>query len=379
MDLIPCPHCERPFEVPALMAHVGACALHTALRGAAAAWEPHWPAAAVKLLVEDASDARVGAAAPPLLRERNIAEVVPGVFISDQVFGFDPLRLRAQKLVGVCNCVEPLAPELVAASGVAHYTCLNIRDDEDLAPGCEAKVLEGAAALAAARAASGGGAVLVHCGQGVSRSATVLLAYLMQHHVEEGAPGGLTLLRALDLAKAARPCICPNKGFMALLLALELRLHGRNSIPPAMACALRAVRAGAAPPHPPHPNAPALHLVLAALALLRRDADYASNVAAMGLELALASNPATDGAEAVAAKLAAGLADAAAAPPGRALASAQRIFKVAEHLYVGTWMGAADLPLLRGAGICGVISCVGSGSESPLEDTVRTINLQFCA
>lgn len=50
------------------------------------------------------------------------------------------------------------------------------------------------------------GAVLVHCYAGVSRSATVVLAYLMQNR-------GMSFQEAFAFASKKRPVIFPNMGF----------------------------------------------------------------------------------------------------------------------------------------------------------------------
>lgn len=64
-----------------------------------------------------------------------------------------------------------------------------------------------------------GGAVLVHCMMGVSRSATVVLAYLVaQRH--------MALDEALRVVVAQRPWIFPNDAFTRELLALEHRELG---------------------------------------------------------------------------------------------------------------------------------------------------------
>jgi len=72
----------------------------------------------------------------------------------------------------------------------------------------------------------GSGPILVHCAAGVSRSATVVLAALMQ--LER-----MTLKQAFLMVKARRSIVYPNKGFLATLLTLEKDLFGTNSIPPA--------------------------------------------------------------------------------------------------------------------------------------------------
>jgi protein-tyrosine phosphatase len=56
--------------------------------------------------------------------------------------------------------------------------------------------------------------ILVHCNQGVSRSTTVCLAYLMLDH-------GMSFDEALAQIKAARPSVRPNAGFVARLKLLE--------------------------------------------------------------------------------------------------------------------------------------------------------------
>jgi protein-tyrosine phosphatase len=66
---------------------------------------------------------------------------------------------------------------------------------------------------------SKGHQVLVHCQAGVSRSATMCIAYLMKEM-------GLTFLQAYACVKEVRPIISPNYGFVAQLLKYEKELLG---------------------------------------------------------------------------------------------------------------------------------------------------------
>ncbi|XP_012720802.2 dual specificity protein phosphatase 13 isoform X2 [Fundulus heteroclitus] len=59
--------------------------------------------------------------------------------------------------------------------------------------------------------------VLVHCAVGVSRSASLVLAYLMIYHA-------YTLLEAINKVKESR-WIFPNRGFLRQLCALDLKLQ----------------------------------------------------------------------------------------------------------------------------------------------------------
>ncbi|KAJ7146590.1 protein-tyrosine phosphatase-like protein [Mycena epipterygia] len=61
---------------------------------------------------------------------------------------------------------------------------------------------------------AGGGNVLVHCQQGVSRSASIVIAYLIRDC-------GMSYDAAYELVKRRRQCIRPNSGFVAALREWE--------------------------------------------------------------------------------------------------------------------------------------------------------------
>ncbi|XP_078410779.1 dual specificity protein phosphatase 18-like [Cetorhinus maximus] len=67
------------------------------------------------------------------------------------------------------------------------------------------------------------GRTLLHCVAGVSRSATLCLAYLMKYH-------HMSLLEAHAWLRACRPIIRPNSGFWRQLIEYEDRLFGKTSI-----------------------------------------------------------------------------------------------------------------------------------------------------
>jgi len=65
--------------------------------------------------------------------------------------------------------------------------------------------------------------VLVNCAAGISRSSTIVIAYLMKYH-------GLKLKEALVGVRDKRNIICPNKRFLKYLYEYERKIFGKNEI-----------------------------------------------------------------------------------------------------------------------------------------------------
>ncbi|XP_010436083.1 PREDICTED: dual specificity protein phosphatase 1B isoform X2 [Camelina sativa] len=74
------------------------------------------------------------------------------------------------------------------------------------------------------QAIQSGGGVLVHCFMGMSRSVTIVVAYLMKKH-------GMGFSKAMELVKSRRPQALPNSGFISQLLKFEksIQVHGDAS------------------------------------------------------------------------------------------------------------------------------------------------------
>ena len=65
--------------------------------------------------------------------------------------------------------------------------------------------------------------VLIHCRSGVSRSSTIVLAFLIRNM-------GMRLYDAFFLLRSKRSIVTPNIGFMDQLMKLEMKVHGSTSV-----------------------------------------------------------------------------------------------------------------------------------------------------
>jgi protein-tyrosine phosphatase len=103
----------------------------------------------------------------------------------------------------------PWAPPARKEDGFVAYS-IDIRDKEsvDLRPHLEA------ACVYIERALARGEGVLVHCQQGVSRSPSIVIAYLIRNH-------GMSYESALAFVRRKRACVKPNPGFARALVEWE--------------------------------------------------------------------------------------------------------------------------------------------------------------
>ncbi|WIA16668.1 hypothetical protein OEZ85_013331 [Tetradesmus obliquus] len=133
-----------------------------------------------------------------------------GLFIGSRETEASLAELRAAGITHVLQAGAELAP-----SHPAHFTYKKLsvsdQEDEDLVA-----VFQEAFDFIDEGRMSGG--VLVHCAQGVSRSAAVLTAYLMSH-------ARFSFETALSHVQQARPIADPNQGFRLQMQEFE-RLGG---------------------------------------------------------------------------------------------------------------------------------------------------------
>ncbi|GAA5983367.1 hypothetical protein JCM10908_000256 [Rhodotorula pacifica] len=138
---------------------------------------------------------------------KTMQEVIPGLWIGDYQAAQDHDLLHKRNIVCV---VSAMRQEYDAAPGVdMHRVAV---DDTD-----KSNIIEHfvpTAEFISSALARNDGAVLVHCQAGVSRSTTLVAAYLMSRH-------GLNVEQAIERIRAARPQVDPSEFFMTQLELFE--------------------------------------------------------------------------------------------------------------------------------------------------------------
>jgi hypothetical protein len=190
----------------------------------------------------DAAAAATAPAAAPALIEVVPARGARGALLLAPAAALVPAELARRGVALVVQCAAECAPEeaqagiaggggggasgngrvaAAAATGTA-VLFLRLRDTT-------AQPLAGALAAALPRieaARAGGGAVVVACRLGRSRSVAVAAAHLVA-----GAEA-LPLRDALRALRRVQPHALPNFGFLCQLMGLEARARGASSVPP---------------------------------------------------------------------------------------------------------------------------------------------------
>ncbi|KPV74954.1 uncharacterized protein RHOBADRAFT_53873, partial [Rhodotorula graminis WP1] len=138
--------------------------------------------------------------------DASMQQVLPGLWIGDYTAASNHALLEEH---GIACVVSSMRQEYTTAPGVSlHHVAV---DDTD-----KTNLLEHVVPTAdfIDSALTKGESVLVHCQAGVSRSTTLVAAYLMLKH-------GLNVEQALDKIRAVRPQVEPSEAFMMQLEMLE--------------------------------------------------------------------------------------------------------------------------------------------------------------
>jgi len=145
-----------------------------------------------------------------------IDPILPFLFISGAQGGKDKEALHALQISHVVNVTTECKNYYEHDFGYLRCETLD-EIDEDISQHFDV------ACDFVERAREEGCKVLVHCAAGRSRSASIVIAYLMKYE-------HMTLRRAYLHLKSRRPIVRPNLGFFRQLLRLERSLFGLESL-----------------------------------------------------------------------------------------------------------------------------------------------------
>lgn len=142
------------------------------------------------------------------------SEVIPGaLFISSFQVAGDLESLRKHQITHIVNSAADICDSCFPNE--FHYTTYYLKDTNNE----EISLLFYRTLEWIQSAISSGGRVLVHCREGVSRSATIVIAYLMWRF-------NLSFEAAHEMLRKVRPICNPNTGFTFQLLVLGKKLSG---------------------------------------------------------------------------------------------------------------------------------------------------------
>lgn len=145
----------------------------------------------------------------------DVSCVIPGLYLSGVTVARDHTKLKDLGITRVvCCCLWTEFPQSEEISGITYYRV----DVEDMSREPIDMFFEEACDFIS-ESLENRENVLVHCRSGVSRSSTIILAFLVMSM-------GMRLLDAFFLLRSKRGIITPNIGFMDQLIKAEAMTHG---------------------------------------------------------------------------------------------------------------------------------------------------------
>ena len=146
------------------------------------------------------------------------SEILPRLYLSDMYTATDPITLSR---LGITHVVSVIKDPWYRYPSHIRHMCLPIHD---LPSSNIGGYLDSCTAwIQRAMDEDENASVMVHCMWGMSRSASVVIAYMM-------ATQGLSLLKSLTHVKGKRRIVRPNHGFLGQLICYEAKLKNRERL-----------------------------------------------------------------------------------------------------------------------------------------------------
>ncbi|KAJ7576925.1 protein-tyrosine phosphatase-like protein [Mycena floridula] len=171
---------------------------------------PKWQTSLLATTVHRNSGLRLGCA----------SAITPRLFLSDLFTARDASLLEKHGITHVISAIEMGdigLPESILENNKLHI-CIADNPDSDLLSHFDVTT----EFIRAALAENETNKVLVHCFQGISRSATIVCAYLV-------ATDGLEAIKSIEFVQRKRGIVSPNNGFRRQLVEYGTRFVGSRS------------------------------------------------------------------------------------------------------------------------------------------------------
>lgn len=136
-------------------------------------------------------------------------EIINNLYLGSLHAGSNGAELRKQGITRVINLSYVSYPEY---EGITYKT-INLYDS----PSADIGIYFDECVAFIDDALSKNEKILVHCYAGISRSSSIVLAYLMKRY-------NYSLKEAVEIVKKKRPIVQPNRGFMRQLEAYEQKM-----------------------------------------------------------------------------------------------------------------------------------------------------------
>ena len=147
---------------------------------------------------------------------KRVSEIIPSkLFLSDMMAAVDMSVVNYFSITHIVNASNNAAP-----SKLTNITYHNVYIEDSEESDISRDLIKTHDFITSALL--GGGRVLVHCMAGVSRSSSITMHHIMM--------SGTTLKEAVELVRAARPVVNPNRAFAQSLLDAELSVRGENTM-----------------------------------------------------------------------------------------------------------------------------------------------------
>ena len=150
------------------------------------------------------------------IRDPSFNEILPNIYVGNYAFALNKKLLQENKITHILNCGNGLK-NFYSKEGIFKYKHIPLYDSKtqnlvQFINDINNFVKEGS---------NNDNKILIHCGEGVSRSAAVCLLYMITIK-------GLCYSKAREVFEKKRIGCCPNKGFVSQLKHKSLELYHKE-------------------------------------------------------------------------------------------------------------------------------------------------------